>query len=488
MVFGQHGRLVVPALLNARFIDVKQQHTVEGLFNRIMGEVETVGMATNWLYFAHQDFENRLGRLTMQTMQNHRDMYRSMEAIAPMTERLLEEFKRLQYATLAFAFILPALTANCDYSARVGLLENRLARLYNHAIVGGMPTPSRPTDKGMGHGHDDTADATATSTSSYTASSSTSTSASTTSLPLSTSSPTSSSSSTPTAFASSSVSDEKKQEIRRLGGTSSGKDYAGESRLPMADAEVRTDFLVEMLHGRHSRKGVPLRTSSRDEGEEEKAEPEELRDDERQSAAAILQATHQNHRNAWVRTCENERIDQNLESLEYEEARFSRIWDGQRTKAVRNLRTASGLMSILTPRLAQGEALAREMEANVVPAGHEGVVPLLQIKFEKPIDEMSEAEMREVLKSLPATIALDSRLLRGLRERDDRYGRDDEDEGEYDEDEDDEDIGDEDKEGEGPEEEEAPPPRADKGKAREVPASSIPLHGGIHHAPSRAVR
>ncbi|KZT66936.1 hypothetical protein DAEQUDRAFT_729725 [Daedalea quercina L-15889] len=65
----------------------------------------------------------------------------------------------------------------------------------------------------------------------------------------------------------------------------------------------------------------------------------------------------------------------------------------------------------LMPHLKQCEAMAHNLESKLHPEGHGKPIPLLEISFNKPVDEMSEAEMRELLKSLPVTICVDPTVL-----------------------------------------------------------------------------
>ena len=51
--------------------------------------------------------------------------------------------------------------------------------------------------------------------------------------------------------------------------------------------------------------------------------------------------------------------------------------------------------------------MAQELEEHLHPEQAQEPIPLLNISFDKPVDEMSEAEMREVLRTLPTTICLD---------------------------------------------------------------------------------
>lgn len=59
------------------------------------------------------------------------------------------------------------------------------------------------------------------------------------------------------------------------------------------------------------------------------------------------------------------------------------------------------------PHLEECEAAARAIEQHLHPERRPGPIPLVSISFDKPVDEMSEAEMRELLKTLPATVCLD---------------------------------------------------------------------------------
>lgn len=133
------------------------------------------------------------------------------------------------------------------------------------------------------------------------------------------------------------------------------------------------------------------------------------------------------------------------------------------------------------------------MEAKLTSGDDGEVVPLLQIQLEKPVDDMTETEMREVLKSLPVTIGLDSAFLQGYHGLDDCADPDEyddaaEDFDDMEEAEEDYDDVEEVEEGrEGDEDygdEEEPLPRKDKGKAREPPVNAMPPPISVHYAQS----
>ncbi|KAH9929197.1 uncharacterized protein B0H18DRAFT_998059 [Fomitopsis serialis] len=424
--FGQHNRFVKRALLNASFIDVKKQHTVEQLFNRMMREIETIGMAANFLYYAHDDFERRLGRTTVEMLQNQRDMSETMRAIEPMMEHLAQQFEGLEH--------------------RVRAVEKQLAHLRKPGVAKGVPTSSKPAGKTAGHEHGaEVTTATATATS---------------------------------------LTRGEKQTIRRCGGTSYGTDHARERVFPAVDAEIRTGFLTEMLQERHSREGRQPSNSSRDETEgegegvsrngsgkgkeKEKVEERaaELLPGETRLAEGIVQSIRVCQRDLWTRTFANDRICQGLDFLEHNEVLFSRGWDVGRDKIVGDMKLASRSMAHLTPHLVKCEAAAHEVEAKLRSGGHDEVVPLLQIQLEKP--------MREVLKSLPVTIGLDSAFLQGYHGRDNCADPDEYDEAaeHYD------DVG----------EAEEDYDDVEEGKAREPPANAMPPPIGVPYAQTRTVR